>query len=331
MRQRRRSALGVALFCLFIVISLSTGSAQPTTPGLEEVNFGLNAPGAANWIYYIAQRQGFFRDEGLRVQTITSGTPTNTINLLASGEVQLALNGTDLLIESIAHHLPIKIIAPELIPNPYVLLAQPSISSWAQLKGKSVLLGPKGDTSSITFTLLVRAQHFDVNEFSIVPGSTSSARYAGLISGHVGATVLSQPFSILATQKGMRVIAVAADIVKDWLDTCFAVNTTWAATHRSIVVRMMRALRKAAAYGYSHPDAAMAALVAEIHVSPQVASVVYDQDFRQRHAFDPHLNMNTKGLSFMVQLVLQERLIETVPPVTELFDPSFVAEAAQGA
>src|SRR5271157_2324993 len=97
---------------VFMVMVLAFCPVAAQTPSPIDVNFGLNAPGAANWIYYIADREGFFRAEGLRVSTITSGTPTNTINLLATGDVGIALNGSDVLIEAIVHHLPIKIVAP---------------------------------------------------------------------------------------------------------------------------------------------------------------------------------------------------------------------------
>jgi ABC-type nitrate/sulfonate/bicarbonate transport system substrate-binding protein len=323
----RSEARLMAMLGALALACIRPAVAQTAPP--VDVNFGLNAPGAANWIYYIADRQGFFRDEGLNVQTVTSGTPTNTVNLLASGGVQVALDGSDDFIEAIVHGLPIKIVAPEWGPSPYVLLTQPSISTWDQLMGKSVLLGPKGDVSSITFTLLAEQRHLRLSDFSVVPGSTSSARYAGLLSGHVGGTVLSQPFSVLALQKGMHPLATAADVVKDWLDTCFAVNTNWATTHRSTVVRMMRALRKALDYGYSHPDGAIATLIAETHIAADTAAAVYDLDFRRQHVFDPKLRMNVKGLMFMAQLARQDGMIDAVPAPSELFDPSFVEAAGQ--
>lgn len=310
---------------LMMLVVLGPVAAQ--TPSPVEVNFGLNAPGAANWIYYIADREGFFRAEGLHVSTITSGTPTNTINLLATGDVALALNGSDVLIEAIVHHLPIKIVAPELGPSPYVLATIPSVTSWAQLKGKSVLLGPKGDTSSMTFTLLAEQQHLKPEDFSVVPGSTSSARYAALLSGNIAGTVLSQPFSVLAVDKGMHPLAVASDSIKDWVDTCFAVNTNWAAANRPTLVRFVRALRKAVAFAYAHPDGAIAVLVAATNAAPETAAKVYDIDFRHEHVFDPNLHMNTKGLLNMARLAYHYNQISTMPSLSDLFDPSYVEEA----
>lgn len=304
-----------------------TASAQAPAP--VDVTFGINAPGAANWIFYVAQTQGYFRDENLHVTTVTSGTPTNTINLLASGGVALALDGTDVLIEAIVHGLPVKIVAPSYGPSPYVLVTSPSITSWSQLKGKTVLLGPKGDISSITFTLLAKSQHLALEDFSIVPGSTSSARYAAVLSGHVAATVLSQPFSVLAPAKGMHVLAVASQTVKDWADNCFAVNTNWAAAYHVPLVRTVHALRRALAYAYAHRDGAVAALVAATNIDPETAAQLYDADFVRSHAFDPNQQIDAKGVEFMARIAKEYGLIDSVPSLSDIVDTSIVREAAR--
>ena len=66
-------------------------------------------------------------------------------------------------------------------------------------------------------------------------GQTSSSRYQAILSGNVAATVLSQPFSIQAQDAGMRTLAMASETIKDWVDTCIVVNTTWAAANRPLV------------------------------------------------------------------------------------------------
>ena len=318
------------LSALLVLLAFAIVPAAAQTQAPIEVNFGLNAPGAANWIYYIADRQGFFRDEGLRVTLITSGTPTNTVNLLASGDVGMALNGTDNWIEAIAHHLPIKIVAPELIPNPYIFLTVPPVPNWAALKGKSVLLGPKGDSSSITFTVLMEKLHMKLDDFSIVPGSTSSNRYAALLTGNIGGTILSEPFNLVAIEKGNHPLARVADYVKDWLDTCYAVNTNWAANNRATVVRMVRALKKAAAYGYDHPDGATAALIAATNIAPDTAAKVYEADFRKNRVFDPNLRMDVKRLQFMDDLLQRFGNITTALSISDIYDSSYISEASRG-
>lgn len=312
----------------FLVVSLALGS-QAGAQSSSDVTLAINAPGSGNWIIYVAQRQGFFKDEGLNVSIAVSGNPTNTINLLASGGSNFGLDGSDGLIEAIVHHLPVKIIAPEFVPNPYSVLVVPSITKWSDLKGKTVILGPKQDVSAATFYRIVEAQHMTLDEFSMLYNGTSSSRYAALISGNVQATILSQPFDILAQSKGMKVLAVASAVVKPWMDTSFAVNTAWAATNRPLVVHFVRALRKAAQYAYTHKEDAVAALIAGTNIDQETANKAYALDFGSLHAFEPTMRENMAGLRAMGEMLVKDGAIPGAPDPADVVDASYLVDASR--
>lgn len=312
------------------VLAVLPPCARAQTPPAE-VSLAINAPGSGNWPVYIAEQQGFFREEGLHLTIVVSGSNTNTINLVTTGGTNLALDGTDIELEAIAHGLPIRIIAPEFGPNPYTLVAAPGIADWNALKGKTIVLGAKQDISSITFFKLAEAQHLKPDDFSVINSPSSSSRYAALLSGNAQATVLSQPFDILAAERGFRALAVASDAVKSWADTCFAVNTTWAATpaNHAAAVHFVRALRKAIRYGYAHQDAAVSALVAATNIAAATAAKAYDVDFRQRRVFDPDQRIDRGGVTTMAAMLVQSKAIAAMPRLDDAIDASYVAEAAR--
>ena len=324
-RSRFRASAVAALAAL----TLASAPSAAQSPAPIDVEIAVNAPGAGNWLVYVAQYGNFFRDEGLRVGITNTGTPTTTIDAVASGGANIGFDGTDVAIEAIAHQLPLRIIAPEFVPSPYALLTTAAVGSWNELKGKTVILGAPGDISSITFDLMIEARGFKRSDYTIVRGQTSSSRYQALLSGNVAATVLSQPFSILAADNGMRTLAMARDTVKDWVDTCVVVNANWAAANHGTVVRFVRALRKGAQQAYARPDLAVAALVTVTGIAEDTARKAYDLDFRRWHAFEPNLRMNVNGLRTMVGLAVREGAIANAPAVGEIFDPSYVNEGVR--
>ncbi len=316
-----RIIVGVAALALLVV------PAAAQTPPLIDVEVVVNAPGAGNWIPYIAQHGTYFRDEGLRVSLGNSGTPTTTINLVATNGANVGFAGTDVAVQAVAHDLSVRIVASEFIPIPYTLLATAPIKTWNDLKGKTVILGSAGDASSITFDLMAAAQGLSRADFSIAHAQTSSARYQALLSGNVAATVLSQPFSIMAQGAGMQTVAQASDTIHDWIDTCVIVNAPWAAKNRATVVRFLRALHRADKDAYAHPDIAVDALVATTGIAPDMARKTYDLDFRRWHAFDPDLRMNPVGLQAMIGLAVRVGGIAKAPAIADVYDPSFAREA----
>jgi NitT/TauT family transport system substrate-binding protein len=318
----------LSALCLAVLLVIAGRTASSQTPAVD-LSVAINAPGAGNWIAYVAQRQGFFRAEGLNVTLVISGNPTNTLNLLASGGVGIGLDGSDALIAANVHHLPVKIIAPEFGPNPYSVLVVPSVTRWSDLKGKTVILGPKQDVSAVTFYRMIEAQQLKLDDMTVTFNGTSSSRYAALISGNVQATLLSQPFDILAQAHGMRLLAAAATFLKPWMDTSFAINTNWAVANRATAVHFVRALRKAVRFAYANREPAIVALVEATNIDRSIAEKAYDLDFKQLRAFDPDLRINVPGLQFMAAMLVGDGAIAAAPNISDLLDTSYVAEAAR--
>lgn len=304
-------------------------AASAQSPALLEVSYSILNPSAQEWPLLIAQAQGFFRDEGLTVSILSGNSAPNVVNELATGAVNIADNGTDTWISAVQHGLPIRMIAPVFGVNPYALIVQPSIKSWADLKGKSVMVGTKQDVTAIALGQMAAAQKMKLDDFSIVAGGNSSARYAALVSGNVQGATLSQPYDLQALSQGMHALAEAADTAKGWLMTAIAVQPAWAAKNRATVVKVLRATRRAIRFGYAQRDATVAILVSGTHVDPAIAQRAYDINFKQRRAFDPDLKMNPNAFEIIGKAMIEFGVIPSIPNRSELYDPSFLAEAVR--
>jgi ABC-type nitrate/sulfonate/bicarbonate transport system substrate-binding protein len=320
----------IAAVALLFALAAAWRAPALAQPAPLDVTLAMNAPGSGNWPVYIADQQGFFRDEGLHVTTVVSGSNTATINLIASGDANVGLDGSDIEIEAIAHGLPLKIVAPEFGPNPYTVVAAAAVANWGELKGKTIVTGSLQDVSSLTFFKLAAAQHLERKDFSIINSPSSSSRYEALLSGTVQATVLSQPFDILAQEHGFHVLAIGSDTLKAWADTCFAANAKWAAANHVTLVHFVRALKKAVRYGYANPDAAVTALVKATNIAPGTARKAYDVDFTQRRVFDINERIDLKaGLQAMGATIVEAGAAASMPPVDAVFDPTVMQDAAR--
>jgi ABC-type nitrate/sulfonate/bicarbonate transport system substrate-binding protein len=314
------------LAALFVVLAAGAAPAQT----LSDVSFAVIGASSSEWPLYIAQQQGFFRQEGLNVSVITGGTPPNTVNLFASGGVDIVNIGTDRCIAAIAHQIPMKLIATMFVPMPYRLMTSPSIASWSALKGRTVILATKSDVTAIFLRKAAAAQHLDMNrDFSIVLGGTSPIRYAALVSGNVQGAILSQPYDLEAEAQGMHPLAQAADSVKAWLFAGIGVNPVWGAAHRADVVKFLRALRKATDFGYAHPQEAVAIIENVTHVDPAIAQKAYALDFTKWHAFSRTMQIDPKGVQAVMDAVVEMGTIPAALPVADMLDPSYAVEAAR--
>jgi len=313
-----------------LIALVVTGPPVIAQSQLTEVFFGNLSPSASEWPIYIADEQGFFKEEGLKVTIIAGGGPTNVISALASGGTQVADDGTDSYINAIAHGLPIKMVMAQFQTMPYQLMVQPAITTWAQLKGKNIDLGTKKDVTAIAFYRMADDHGMKDTDFSLIVGGNSGARYDALIANRVEGSMLAQPFDLLAASKGKKMLASGSDYFKNnWMFTAMAVNTNWAAKNRPIVVKLIKAFRKAIAFGYKHKAETVTALVNATHVDRSIAEQAYDLDFGKWKAFDPQQRVNFPAVRNIANILLADNDISSVPTMDQLFDLSYVAEVAK--
>jgi NitT/TauT family transport system substrate-binding protein len=314
-------------FALIACVLLALAVPAAAQNALTELSIAIVSPAASELEIYIADKQGFFRDEGLHVNLVTAGSPANVINLLATGNAAIAVSSTDSMMGGIAHGLPLKFIAPGFQANPYTLVTVPSITNWAGLKGKTVMIGQKLDVTGIALTRMAGVHRMTMSDFDLIVAGSTTARYAALMSGNVQATMLNQPYDILAESKGMHVLAAAHDYIKEWSFQSIAANTNWLAANRQLAVRFIRAIRKGIQYGYAHPDESVAILAATTNIAPEIGKKAYDLNWRQWHAFDPNMRFDEKGMQAVAEGAVGSGILTSVPPMRTFYDPSFVSEA----
>jgi NitT/TauT family transport system substrate-binding protein len=325
--QLRLSVRALALILLAAMVSFAAPRPAGAQTAPTEITFGILTPTSAEWPLYIAETQGFYKEEGITVTIVQGSSPPNVINMVSTNAVNLADNGCDSEFVAIAHGLPIKIVASMFNVNPYSLVVGPGIKSWADLKGKSVMLGTKQDVTAIALSSMAAAHGLKLDDFQIVIGGNSTARYAGLSSGNVQGAMLAQPFDLLAESKGNTILGTASDSIKDWVFTCVAANNDWAAKNRPLVVKFLRAMRKGIQYGYTHKDAAVATLVAQTHADAAIAAKAWDIDFGKWKAFDPNLKLSPSAVQTVGKYQVSFGIIPALPPMKDLYDPSFAADA----
>ena len=282
--------------CALAVFALLAGPAAVAQTLPSEVIFGELNPTAAEWPIYLAQDQGyFFRRKGIKLTIVNGATPPNVINMVATGAVNIADDGTDSEIAAIGRGLPIVIVAPQFAVDPYSVLTVPSVKTWAGSWGKSVILGTKEDVTAITLAQLAARHGLKMSDFNILVAGSTPARYAALLSGNVQGSLLLQPFDIEAENKGMNVLGTAEDVMKGWAFTSLVANKGWLAKNGPLTVKFLRALRRGIQFGYSHPADAVRVLSDQAHVDPEVAAKAYQLDFIKWQAWNQNFKLPARG------------------------------------
>lgn len=307
--------------------STTAASSSSTTAAPATLKVGIIGVNTADWPLLIAEKQGYFTQEGLTIDQVTTGSPVTAIDELASGAVDIASDGTDSYASAILKGLPVEIVAPEMLADPYTLITAPSITSWSQLKGKVVSLGTKTDVTAMTFSQMAAPHGLNLSDFTYILAGSTNTRYQALTSGRVQAAILTQPFDLQAESKGYHELASAFTLVKNWAFTMDGVNSNWAKTHGQDIVEYIRALEKAVKFAYANPTQAIQLMSSATGISLPLIKTAYKLDFTSSHSFSPNETVPSADIQAVLNGMHSLGTLPTPPPISKIYNDSYVLQA----
>jgi NitT/TauT family transport system substrate-binding protein len=211
---------------------------------------------------YLADKLGYFKEEGLEVKFVNFKSSPLSIASLLAGEVQFCLTSYDQALKTFEKGKTLKNILTTTDKHPWCLIARPEIKSVADLKGKSISAkmpgsGPRAFATSILINSGLDPDKdvvfVDLPETAIMPsylnGGIDATVGSGIRKAEMlarGATVLvdmndpAQHMAILKTDKfPLKVVLATGDYLKDNPETAQKfVNAVvraikWEETHSS--------------------------------------------------------------------------------------------------
>ena len=197
----------------------------------------------------IAEREGFFTREGLNVEFVTLTAPGPTVReALESNSIDMARQQLALLIhDRITGEVTSVAVGLAVSNGVYFLVARPEIESFADLKGKTVAVTLPHDGITLWARELLELHGLKNNERSFynedvetIRVGGSAGRLACLQSGECDAVPLNWPVAFEALDAGYHVLGITNEIGPLFYYVDIA-NPTWAASHRDLVEKYMRA------------------------------------------------------------------------------------------
>jgi ABC-type nitrate/sulfonate/bicarbonate transport system substrate-binding protein len=195
----------------------------------------------------VAQREGFFRREGLNLSVVIPlpGGSDKMIDALHDDTCDVTHVATAFLIRAALAGSDAVAIAAEFNNPIYSLVARPEIKSFADLKGKLVGLADEAGTITISTRKLLALRGLREGDFQVKIIEGTPARFTCLRRYDCAAVPLGQPQDFLAMKEGYRLLGLSNEVVPEFLYTVTAVRRSWAEAHKDAIVRYVRALTAA--------------------------------------------------------------------------------------
>lgn len=160
---------------------------------------------------YVADAKGFFREEGLDNETVVISGPLSIAALL-SGDVDYSGAGGSGM-RATLKGAPVKGIMFQADKVTFYLVADPSIKSAADLKGKKIAIGSAGDTQDRIMTMFAERGGVSAKDIvRIAMGADTSTRVMAIKTGAAHATTVDPGGLVFAQKEGLHSLGFLGDL-----------------------------------------------------------------------------------------------------------------------
>jgi NitT/TauT family transport system substrate-binding protein len=300
-----------------------TGRASAQTPGLRTFAIAHTAQTANDWPLYVAETVGFWRSNGLAVELYLPGSTAAATQQLAAGSVEMAgVSGTQ-LIEAINGGAPIAAICAQYAAAPYSILARKGITSFAQLKGKTILVGGPNDITRVFMDTVLGKHGLRPDDYTYTFAGTTGDRYAGLVAGAIDATILNPPFSFRAADDGYPVLDEVPKYFPGFVQGFWSIRPEWARANTPLLVTVLTAYLQAVRWMYdrANRDRAVSILTSVTNVKHDDADRTYELYVNRLKFFPPTGRITDAAIATIQNaLVKTNELKPPLPPASRYYD-----------
>ncbi|MBB5539024.1 ABC transporter substrate-binding protein [Rhizobium giardinii] len=197
-----------------------------------------------NWLpVFIAEEHGIFARHGLTIEYKKMGTVDKATIAVLEGEADLAITPPEGAVSNFVKGGELRVIASNSNRLPMSLVAQPSIKSIKDLKGKKV------GTSSLTEGTAIYTQMLLSKEGLQYPGDYEfelagihTKRWEALLAGEIDCAPQPAPWNFLAEREGFNLIGEINEVIPEIVFAAVIGRKNWLDGNRDVVVRFLRAL-----------------------------------------------------------------------------------------
>lgn len=295
---------------------------QTSVHAADKIRIAYPAPLGHFITLPLAQKKGFFREEGIEAEFVQIRGPATRAALL-NGEIDYYPSIGAMVPAAIAG-MPVKVVACYVPAFPIMLIARPEFKSVQELKGKTIMVGGIGSGPHVIARMILK--HFGVDpdkDVKFVPGPSSEARLAALSQGLVAATVATPPFDFYGKKLGLNILARSHELFS-YPEGGLIATTNKIRERPNEIKRVIKAGIKANRYIRTEREGTIQFLIEWQKVDKEIAAATYESVWK---AYNDDGTVPEDALRLVIEEAKKAAKVDRQVSVSDVADLSILREA----
>jgi NitT/TauT family transport system substrate-binding protein len=288
----------------------------------DKIRIGIPSPAAQFVTFSLAQKKGFFKEEGLEAEIIQmrGNVP---MAALVNGDIDYyTVVGSG--VRSAIRGLPLKVLACYVPGLPLMLIARPEFKSVKELQGKSIGVGAYGATTDVIARMIFK--HFGLDpdkDVKFIAGGEGPARLNAMNQGLFAATVTSAPGDSQGAKMGFHVLVRAFEIFS-YPNSGILANVKKIKERPDEAKRVIKAGIKANRYIRQNREGTAQVLTDWLKIDNETATATYDSIAK---AFNDDGSLPESGLRLLIDEAKRDGKVTREVSFSEVADLSILLAA----
>ena len=246
---------------------------------LPTIRFAVISEGVYSWPLYVAQAHGLFAREGVNVEATVTGSSTQQLAKLTSGEYDIGLQQSDHVVRGVERGSDLFIFMAQALAPELTLVAAHGIKTFAELKGRDIAVDGARTGYALLLRRLLADQGLADGDYTFVEIGGSVERSDSLKSGATVASLLNPPFDRNLLAAGFGSLGTTGEYFPTYPGSIAAARRSWAARNEPALLAYIRAFDAAYAWlkDVGNQDEAIRLLPARLNIDQATAARAYDQ------------------------------------------------------
>jgi ABC-type nitrate/sulfonate/bicarbonate transport system substrate-binding protein len=327
------SAAYLVAMSAFALNAAPAGARSTARPGANSmpwatVNIGLalSPPKAVFFGPYVAQAEGFFAREHLKVNFVSMPNGLETELGTTTGAIQIGFSSATDSIEAAAAGSPVEAVWSYGPVLDTVCIGAPSIHSAKDLIGKPVGSTGADGFSQTLLTACLAPAGVSTDQVHQVD-MTRAAFVPALLSGRIYAAVFhaDDAYVVLHADPKLHVLEREYQSQPNWWYGGVAVKTAWAQSHAQILERFLKACVLADRWMYQPANKQKVIDIGVKASGESAAAVTYAYNFLVKaHGWTLNIGVTPQTEMYTARQLLKFKEISSLPPFSKVVNLTYI-------